>query len=115
MDKRAFALWKGPIQKGQGWISTLSSETLEAIPYSFATRFENRDEGTNPEELIAAAHASCFAMAFSGNLTKAGFEVRAIKATAHVSIDRVNGDWTITSSKLNVEGDIPGINESKFQ
>jgi osmotically inducible protein OsmC len=113
MEKTATAHWKGPIQNGQGLIS-VQSGIFKNAPYSFATRFENHN-GTNPEELIAAAHAACFAMALSTNLSKEGWEVLSINSSAAVSVDRVAGEWTITDSKLIVEAEIPGIDDKKFQ
>jgi lipoyl-dependent peroxiredoxin len=112
MEKKAYAIWKGPIQKGHGWIST-ESEVLQAAPYSFASRFENQ-VGTSSEEMIAAAHAGCFAMALSAALTKAGFEVISISASDSIKMDLVDEKWTITDSKLHVEADVKDIDENRF-
>jgi osmotically inducible protein OsmC len=81
--------------------------------YSFSTRFEN-GIGTNPEELIGAAHAGCFAMAFSAELGKAGFTPAAIHATATVTMDKTDAGWTVTESHLDITAKIPGIDADQF-
>lgn len=107
----AQAVWSGSIQDGQGTMTT-GSEVLNKQPYSFKTRFEN-EKGTNPDELIAAAHASCFAMAFSLLLGKQGFTPDRIDAKAEVTMDTAN--LKLTESHLTVSAKIPGINEAQFQ
>jgi osmotically inducible protein OsmC len=86
---------------------------LAQTQYSFGTRFES-GVGTNPEELIAAAHAGCFAMAFSAELGKAGFTPESIRATATVTLDKTDAGWTVTESHLDLTAKIPGIDEAKF-
>jgi osmotically inducible protein OsmC len=87
---------------------------LNSTPYSFATRFGDAP-GTNPEELIAAAHAGCFSMAFSAALGKAGFTPASIETTANLSLDQVGGGFEITTIELNMSAAVPGIDQAKFQ
>jgi osmotically inducible protein OsmC len=113
MPKRtAEAEWKGNLPNGQGTMK-FGSGAFEGA-YSFKSRFDE-GTGTNPEELIAAAHAGCFSMAFSAILSEAGFEPRSVKTTAEVSIEKVEGGFAITKSELRTEADVPGIDESTFQ
>jgi len=112
MKRTASAVWHGDLKSGQGRIST-GSGVLQETQYSFSTRFEN-GIGTNPEELIAAAHAGCFAMAFSAELGKAGFTPASIRATATVTLDKTDAGWTVTESHLDMSAKIPGIEEGKF-
>jgi osmotically inducible protein OsmC len=112
MKRTASAVWHGDLKSGKGHISTASG-VLKETQYSFATRFEN-GIGTNPEELIAAAHAGCFAMAFSAELGKAGFTPTAIHANATVTLDKTDAGWTVTESHLNMTAKIPGIDAEKF-
>ena len=111
MKRKATAIWRGGLKDGKGNIST-ESGVLAQTQYSFGTRFES-GVGTNPEELIAAAHAGCFAMAFSAELGKAGITPEAIHATATVTLDKTNAGWTITESHLDVTVKIPGADRSK--
>jgi osmotically inducible protein OsmC len=113
MKRKASARWQGSLRAGSGIVSTASG-TLRSVPYGFATRFENA-RGTNPEELIAAAHASCFAMAVAAALSNAGHAVRSISASATVSMEKSDDQWTVQSSDLSVEVDASGIGEEKFQ
>ena len=109
MQRKATAVWHGGLKDGKGNLST-ESGVLRETPYSFGTRFEN-GVGANPEELIAAAHAGCFAMAFSAELGKAGISPVSISATATVSLDKTNAGWTVTASHLDVTAKIPGANK----
>ena len=111
--KKAWAVWNGGIKDGGGTIST-ETGVLKEAPYGFKARFEN-GKGTNPEELIGAAHASCFAMALSLMLGEAGFTPEKIEAHADVSLDKVGGGFEITASHLNVVAKIPGVDNVKFQ
>lgn len=111
--KKAWAVWKGGIKDGGGTIST-ETGVLKDAPYGFKARFEN-GKGTNPEELIGAAHASCFAMALSLMLGEAGFTPENIEAHVDVSLDKVGGGFEITASHLNVVAKIPGLDNVKFQ
>ncbi len=112
MKRTASAVWNGDLKAGKGTLSTQGG-VLEKTPYSFSTRFEH-GEGTNPEELIAAAHAGCFTMQLSAFLAKAGFTAEELTTHAAVSFEQVNGDWTITKVDLDLTGRVPGIEEPKF-
>jgi osmotically inducible protein OsmC len=109
MDRNAKAVWKGTVKEGQGHLTTQST-TLDETQYSFNSRFAE-GVGTNPEELIAAAHAGCFTMKTSAELTAAGFTPESLETTATVTLD--NG--TITRSALKLSARVPGIDEAKFQ
>src|SRR2546426_7977301 len=113
MKRKASAVWRGGLKDGKGVIST-ESGVLKETQYSFSTRFEN-GAGTNPEELIAAAHAGCYAMAFSAELGGAGFTPERIEASAEVTLENVTGKgWTVTTSHLKMNAKIPGIDAAKF-
>jgi osmotically inducible protein OsmC len=112
MQRKASAVWHGDLKSGKGSISS-GSGVLKDTQYSFGTRFEN-GIGTNPEELIAAAHAGCFAMAFSAELGKAGFTPASIQATATVTLEKTEAGWTVTESDLDMTAKIPGIDQAKF-
>jgi osmotically inducible protein OsmC len=112
MKRTASAIWLGDLRKGKGEITTQSGILKEA-PYSFTTRFEN-GPGTNPEELIAAAHAGCFTMALSASLGRAGFTPEELSTQAAVSLEQVQGNWTITAIHLNTKARVPGIGSDKF-
>ncbi|HTR42615.1 MAG TPA: OsmC family protein [Pseudomonadales bacterium] len=111
MQRKASAVWRGNLKDGKGTIST-DSGTLKDTQYSFSTRFEN-GVGTNPEELIAAAHAGCFAMAFSAELGKAGLTPESIAAEATVTLDKTNDGFTVTESHLDVTVKVPGADKNK--
>jgi osmotically inducible protein OsmC len=113
MKRKASAEWRGDLKTGKGLVST-DSGALAGKPYSFTTRFEN-EKGTNPEELIAAAHAGCFTMALSGELGKAGLVPESLKTTATVSLDKLDAGWTVTESHLEVVGKIPGGSADAFR
>ena len=112
MKRKASAVWRGGLKDGKGTISS-ESGVLEETQYSFSTRFEN-GIGTNPEELIAAAHAGCFSMAFSAELGKAGITPESIHTTATITMDKTDAGWTVTESHLDVAAKIPGIDTAKF-
>ena len=108
----ASAEWKGNLPKGSG---TLQTETgFVKGSYSFASRFEE-GAGTNPEELIAAAHAGCFSMAFANGLAKAGFEAESIRTTARVYLERGDAGFGITRIHLKCVGRVPGLSDAAFQ
>jgi len=113
MKQKASAQWKGSLKEGSGTLST-GSGALAEKPYSFKTRFEG-EQGTNPEELIGAAHAGCFSMAFSMILGQAGFTPDKIETTAAISLEQKDGGFAITASHLDVTASIPGIDEATFQ
>ncbi len=112
MKKKAWAVWKGGIKDGGGTISTETS-ALKEVPYGFKSRFES-GPGTNPEELIGAAHASCFTMAFSLMLTEAGHKPEKIETHAEVTLDKIGDGFEITSSALTMTAKIAGIDQAKF-
>lgn len=112
MKRKASAVWQGGLKDGKGAIST-ESGVLKDTQYSFSTRFEN-GIGTNPEELIAASHSGCFAMAFSAELGKAGFTPATINVTATVTLDKTDAGFTVTESHLDMTAKIPGIDQAKF-
>jgi len=111
MNRSATAIWKGSIKEGEGVLTT-ESKTLDNTPYSFKSRFES-GTGTNPEELIGAAHAGCFAMALSLELGKAGFTPESLEATATVTMDA--DKLEVTHSQLVLKAKIPSINDDQFQ
>lgn len=111
MKRKASAVWRGGLKDGKGSIAT-ESGVLRDTQYSFSTRFEH-GIGTNPEELIAAAHAGCFAMAFSAELGKVGIIPDSISATATVTLDKTDAGWTVTASHLDVTAKIPGADKTQ--
>jgi lipoyl-dependent peroxiredoxin len=113
MKQTGSAIWRGDLKHGVGALSTHSGALHEA-PYGFAMRFEGA-KGTNPEELIAAAHAGCFTMALSANLGTAGFTPKRLATLATVTLEQVAGNWTITTVHLENEAWVPGITAEKFQ
>jgi len=112
MKRHGSAEWKGGLKDGKGTVST-ESGTLNQTQYSFTTRFEE-GQGTNPEELIAAAHAGCFSMAFAAQLENAGFKADSIKTTAAVSLEKSEGSFSIPAIHLEVIAKIPRIESSEF-
>lgn len=108
----ADAVWKGNLQEGQGMMR-LGTGQFEGS-YTFKSRFEE-GPGTNPEELIAAAEAGCFSMAFASDLSKAGFTPNRVQTHAEVIMEMVNNQPTIRRIQLNTEADVPGIDEKRFQ
>jgi lipoyl-dependent peroxiredoxin len=110
--RKGEAVWTGTLSKGKGTVATGSG--LMKGAYSFASRFES-GHGTNPEELIGAAHAGCFSMAFAMFVEQAGFVPVQIKTVAHVNIEEVNGGFSITEIVLDTEAEIKGIDEKTFQ
>ena len=113
MKRTATAVWNGSLKEGSGSL-TAPGGALNNTPYSFASRFAS-GAGTNPEELIAAAHAGCFAMALSATLGEAGFKPERLEATAEVTLDNVPpAGWTVTASHLVLNAKIPGIDAAKF-
>jgi osmotically inducible protein OsmC len=112
MQRKGSAHWSGGLRDGKGTVSTASG-VLNNSQYSFGTRFEN-GIGTNPEELIAAAHASCFSMALSAQLGNAGMTAESIDTTATVTLEKTEAGFTLTSSHLAVNVKIPGADKAKF-
>lgn len=113
MERTATAVWTGSLKDGKGSISTPSG-VLQDSPYSFLTRFEN-GKGTNPEELIAAAHAACFAMALSAQLGTMNFTPQSLRASAIVALEKLDAGWTITKSHIELTAKIPGITAEAFE
>lgn len=116
MKRRSTAIWEGNGMEGKGTL-TSTSGVLKMTPYSSHTRFKNEDgiEGTNPEELIAAAHSGCFAMALSYALTAAGFVPTELKVVAAVNLEHKTDHFEITGVHLDLTGNVPGITPEKFQ
>jgi lipoyl-dependent peroxiredoxin len=110
--RKADARWEGSLQEGNGTMS-VASGAYEG-PYSFQSRFEEGD-GTNPEELIAGAHAGCFSMALSGDLGRAGYEPESVETTATVHLDKGEGGFGITRIELDTRARVPGIEADEFQ
>lgn len=113
MQRTGSAHWSGGLKDGKGTISTASG-VLNSTQYSFGTRFEN-GPGTNPEELLAAAHAGCFSMALSAQLGNAGMTAESIDTTAAVTLEKTDAGFTITASHLDVTVNIPGADKVKFE
>jgi osmotically inducible protein OsmC len=112
MQRTASAHWSGGLKDGKGTVSTQSG-VLNQTQYSFSTRFEN-GAGTNPEELIAAAHAGCFSMALSAQLGSAGMTAESIDTKATLTLDKTEAGFTITSVHLDVKVSVPGADQAKF-
>jgi lipoyl-dependent peroxiredoxin len=112
MQRKATAVWSGDLKSGQGVLSSPSG-VLNQTPYSFKTRFED-SPGTNPEELIAAAHAGCYAMALSNQLASAGMKPERLEATATVTLEKLESGFTITKSHLDLVARVPGATAEAF-
>jgi lipoyl-dependent peroxiredoxin len=113
MVRKASAVWNGSLKEGKGKIST-ESKVLSNAQYSFSTRFEN-GIGTNPEELIAAAHAGCFSMALSAQLGGAGMTPESIETTAAVTLEKLEAGFTVTKIHLDVSAKVPGADAAAFE
>jgi lipoyl-dependent peroxiredoxin len=112
MQRKASAVWKGGLKDGKGTVSSASG-VLSNTPYSFSTRFENTP-GTNPEELIAAAHAACFSMALSAQLGGANLTPESISTSATLTMDKLDAGWTITAVQLDVVARVPNADQAAF-
>src|SRR5688572_22208847 len=112
MQRKASAVWQGGLKDGKGTLSA-DSGVLKQTPYSFAQRFESAP-GTNPEELLAAAHAGCFTMALSAQLGAAGMTAERLETTATVTLEKVGDGFSITKSHLDLVAKIPGADKAKF-
>ena len=112
MKRKASAVWNGDLKSGKGNIST-ESGALKETQYSFSTRFEN-GVGTNPEELIAAAHAGCFSMALSAELGRAGMNPSRIATSATVTLEKLEAGWTVTAIHLETNASVPGADPAAF-
>ena len=113
IERRGTGVWRGNLRKGEGRLGT-ESVVLKDQPYSFGTRFGDQP-GTNPDELIAAAHASCYSMAFANVLSEEGYEVGRIETTATIHLEKHDGGFAIVRSSLDVEGDVDDIDEATFR
>lgn len=113
MERKASAVWRGGLKDGSGEFS-VQSGVFSHTPYSFKTRFENAP-GTNPEELIAAAHAACFSMALSAQLGAANLNPESINTTANLKMEKQDAGWAITSVHLDVHARIPNADDAAFQ
>jgi lipoyl-dependent peroxiredoxin len=114
IQRSAEAVWSGDLKSGQGSITTATG-VLKSTPYSFKTRFENDKQGTNPEELIAAAHASCFSMAFSKQLADAGHPPKEVRTKATLTFAKTDAGFKISKIHLETTGMVDGIDQTIFQ
>ena len=112
--RRAEATWSGALTTGSGTVSAISSGSFTSLPVSWAARTESSDGKTSPEELVAAAHASCFAMALSGALGRAGTPPDRLDVSAEVTFDKLEAGWRVVSSALTVRGVVPGMSREDF-
>ena len=113
MIRKASAVWNGTLKDGKGTVTT-ESGVLAQTPYSFRSRFET-GTGTNPEELIAAAHAGCFTMALSAQLSAAGLVPESLATSAALTLEKLDAGWTVTKIHLEVNARVPGTNNETFQ
>ena len=113
--RRATVKWNGDLNTGDGAVSAITSRAFTSLPVTWASRTEHADGRTSPEELLATAHATCFSMALSGDLTKAGTPPDRVEVTSEVAFDRVDGTWTVVSSKLTVRGKVRGLDNDGFR
>ena len=112
--RQARAIWNGDLAKGTGTVSAVSSGKFQDLPVSWGARTESPQGKTSPEELLAAAHASCFCMALSAGLAKGGTPPEQLDVTATVTFDKIGDSWTVTTSVLDVRGKVPGIDAAAF-
>jgi osmotically inducible protein OsmC len=113
--RHASVVWNGGLTDGSGMITYVSSGVLSRLPVTWASRTSAHDGKTSPEELLAAAHASCFSMALSSRLAKNGTPATQLDVKAEVTFDNASGGWKVTTSKLTVSGDVPGIDAATFE
>jgi osmotically inducible protein OsmC len=112
--RRAEVTWSGDLTSGTGVIDAVTSGAIAGLPVTWASRTESADGRTSPEELVAAAHASCFAMAFSGRLGRAGSPPERLSVSAEVTFEKLDAGWTVVSSALTVRGVVPGMSADDF-
>ena len=112
--RRAEVTWEGDLMKGKGVVSAKSSNAFSTLPVTWAARTETPDGRTSPEELVAAAHASCFAMALSGALARANTPPQKLEVAAVVTFDKTDAGWRVTKSELEVRGQVPGLDAAGF-
>jgi osmotically inducible protein OsmC len=113
--RRAETTWSGPLSTGSGTVSARSSSLFADLPVSWTARTEEPDGKTSPEELLAAAHSACFAMALSGALVRGGTPPDRLDVSAEVTFDKVEAGWRVVSSALTVRGTVPGITNEAFE
>lgn len=113
--RRADVTWEGDLLSGSGVVSAGTSRSFTALPVSWASRTESAQGRTSPEELLAAAHASCFAMALSFGLAGAGKPPKKLEVSAAVTFDKVEAGWRVTSSAITVRGNVPGLDAAAFR
>lgn len=113
--RRADATWTGDLMSGNGIVSASTSGAFSDLPVTWAARTESSDGRTSPEELVAAAHAACFSMAFSGALARAGTPPERLEVSAQVTFDKLEAGWRVTRSELAVRGRVPGISADDFR
>jgi osmotically inducible protein OsmC len=113
--RRANVVWEGDLLSGGGRVTALSSQAFQDQPVTWAARTEEPNKKTSPEELVAAAHASCFSMALSGALARAKTPPQRLEVTAAVTFDKVGAGWGVVSSALEVKGRVPGIDAAAFE
>ena len=107
--------WNGDLATGSGRVDATTSGAFAGLPVTWASRTEQANGRTSPEELLAAAHASCFSMAFSSDLAKAGSPPKSLDVSAEVTAERIDGKLTVVSSRLTVRGQVPGLDEARFR
>jgi osmotically inducible protein OsmC len=112
--KRAEVAWSGPLATGTGTVSGISSGTFTDLPVTWAARTEESDDKTSPEELLAGAHAACFAMALSGSLVRAGNPPERLDVAAEITFDKADAGWRVVTSALTVRARVPGISADAF-
>jgi osmotically inducible protein OsmC len=113
-QRRAQVVWGGSLEAGRGVLDLKSSGAVSGLPVTWASRTQRSEGMTSPEELIAAAHASCFAMELSFQLTQIGPAPEKLDVTVTCTIDQVDGGWRVTASAIEVEGVVPGLDEASF-
>ena len=113
--RRADVTWEGDLTSGRGNVTAATSRAFTSLPVSWLSRTGAHDTRTSPEELLASAHASCYAMAFSADLGRAGFTPTKLEVSSSVTFDRVDGKWTVVSSALKVRGWVPNADDATFK
>ena len=113
--RQADVTWDGDLASGKGMVNAVTSKAFTGLPVTWGSRTESADGRTSPEELVAAAHASCFSMALSARLGRAGTPPEKLEVSAMVTFDQVEGSWKVVSSALKVRGKVPGLDATGFQ
>jgi osmotically inducible protein OsmC len=113
INRKAEATWNGDLRHGDGSI-TAESKTLQGVPFTFKTRFEESMTGTNPEELLAASHAACFSMAFANQLSSRGYKVDHVTTNAICHLSNASGGWKVEKMTLETSGKVEGVDQATF-